>query len=215
MPTRDLSHPIEDGMPVYPGDPPVSVEPAATIDADGYRVTELTVPTHAGTHIDAPAHLLADGNPLEAYPLETFRFTARRVDCRGLDPRQPIDADALRAITPSEDVDLLVVDTGWDDHWGTDAYLEHPYLTEAAAEVILEWDVHVGIDAPNVDPTPTARARADEPDGYPVHHTLFADGRLILENLRGFSAVPTRFDVHAYPLALEGDGSPVRAVAIW
>ena len=215
MPTRDLSQPLENGMTVYPGDPPVAVEPVATVDDDGYRVTGLYLTTHAGTHIDAPAHLLSNGKSLGTYPLETFRFSAQRVDLRTLSPRQPIDADALPELERPEEVDLLVVRTGWDDRWGSPAYLDHPYLTAAAAEAILEWDVHVGIDAPNVDPTPTTSAEDDEPDGYPVHHALFGEGRLILENLRGLADLPDRFEVHAYPLALEGDGSPVRAVAVF
>ncbi|WIV66855.1 cyclase family protein [Natrialbaceae archaeon AArc-T1-2] len=217
MATYDLSHPLADGTPVYPGDPPVEVEPAATVGDDGYRVTSLSLGTHAGTHVDAPAHLLADGPGLESYPLETFRFGARRIDLRPLAAREPIDAGRLRDVTPSTvtAADLLVVQTGWDETWGTDRYLEHPYLTADAAEVLLEWDVHVGIDTPNVDPTPTANAEADEPDGFPVHRALFADDRLLLENLRGLAAVPDTFELHAYPLALAaGDAAPVRAVAV-
>lgn len=223
MTTVDLTRPLEDGPATYPGDPPVEVESVASVATDGYRLTRLSMGTHAGTHVDAPAHLLADGRPLSSYPLETFRFSARRVDLRPLEAREPIDADRLREAVPSPPTaaDLLVVHTGWETAWGTDRYLEHPFLTPAAAEAIREWDVHVGIDAPNVDPTPTDRAGTDEPDGFPVHRALFGDDRLVLENLCGLAAVPGTFELHAYPLAVaagngngNGDGAPVRAVAI-
>lgn len=218
MPTYDLSHRLEDGMPVYPGDPPVEIEPTATVEADGYRTTGLSIDTHAGTHVDAPAHLVPDGRALEEYPLETFRFTTRVVDCRPLEAREPIDARILEATLGTDDEDepdVLLVRTGWETHWGTDRYVDHPYLTADAAAWLLEHEYHLGIDAPNVDPTPTPAARADEPDGYPVHHALLGDGRLLLENLCGLAAVPETFELHAYPLKLgDADGSPVRAVAV-
>ncbi|MFC4248487.1 cyclase family protein [Natribaculum luteum] len=218
MPTYDLSHSLESGMPVYPGDPPVEIEPAATVEEDGYRTTSLDVDTHAGTHVDAPAHLLADGRTLDEYPLETFRFAARLVDLRPLAAREPIDADALYSAVDADaalEADLLAVCTGWAAHWGTDRYFEHPFLTDGAADLLVEWNCHLGIDAPNVDPTPTATARDGEPDGYPAHRVLFADGRLIVENLRALESVPCEFDVHAYPLSVRNaDGSPVRAVAV-
>ncbi|MCU4744433.1 cyclase family protein [Halobacteria archaeon AArc-m2/3/4] len=223
--THDLSHTLESGMPVYPGTASASLEPTASVESDGYRATRIDVDSHTGTHIDAPAHMLADGPTLEAYPLETFRFTARVLDCRPLAAREGIDsaamlqaaADSETADAALEDVDLLVVRTGWEDYWGTDRYFDHPYLTEGAAEWLVSTDSHLGLDSLNPDPTPTDNAVDDEPAGYPAHHTLFADDRLILENLCGLEAVPDgdTFELHASPLAIgEADGSPVRAVAV-
>lgn len=215
MPTRDLSRPIESGMPVYPGTPPVEVERRTTVEADGYATTGISIDSHAGTHVDAPAHMLADGQTLDEFPLETFRFDAVVADLRPLDPREPIDRAALRAAVPegaADRADLVVCRTGWEGRWGADGYLDHPYLTADAAEWLVARGCHLGVDAPNVDPTPTGE---DEADGYPVHRVLFADGRLIVENLRNLGAVPDRFALHAYPLAIpDADASPVRAVAV-
>ena len=220
MVSYDLSHPIADGMPVYPGDPPVDVEQLATIEADGYRQTALRIDSHSGTHIDAPAHMIADGRQIDEFPIETFRFDARRVDCTGLDPRTAIEVDDLTAGIDgdlSAAVDLLVFQTGWDDYWETDRYFDHPFVTTEAADWLVDRGLHLGIDAPNVDPTPTDDAADDEPAGYPVHRRLLGDGRLLIENLRGLSRLPDRFELHAYPLAIQGgggDGAPVRAVAV-
>ena len=218
MPSYDLSHPIGDGMPVYPGDPPVGVDQLAAIETDGYRQTALKIDTHAGTHIDAPAHMIADGRRLDEFPVETFRFDARRVDCTGLDPRAEIGIDELTAGIDgdlSEAVDLLVVQTGWDAHWGDGRYFDHPFLRSEAADWLVDRGLHLGVDTPNVDPTPTDNAATGEPAGYPVHRRMLGDGRLLIENLRGLSRLPGRFELHAYPLSVrgEGDGAPVRAVA--
>jgi kynurenine formamidase len=211
----DLTHSLETDMPVYPGTEPVGVEPAATLDADGYRTTRLDLDSHAGTHIDAPAHL-TEGQSLDEFPLERFRFSAAVADLRPLAPREAVDGDALReavAVDPAN-VDLLAVQTGWDDHWATDRYFDHPYLTGDAATWLASTQCDLGVDTVNPDPTPTETAAAAEPDGFPVHDRLFEANRLIVENLRGLDRLPDRFELHAYPLRFEGaDASPVRAVA--
>jgi kynurenine formamidase len=206
----DLSQPIETEMPTYPGDPPVAVRRHATHDEDGVRVDALECSSHTGTHVDAPAHTEPDGRTLETYPLERFAFDAVRVDCRDLGAREPIPA----ARVPDADADLVAFRTGWDAHWGTDRYRDHPYLAPAAAETCADRGFDVAVDALNPDPTPTDAAGADEPDGTPAHHALLGDDRLILENLTNLGTVDERFELRAYPLALAGDGAPVRAVGV-
>lgn len=212
MPYRDLTHAVKTGMPVFPGDPPVSIEPHATVDGDGYRVSAVECGSHAGTHVDAPGHTEAGGRAVDAIDVGRFVLDAVRIDRRGLDPRSPIGPDAIPAA--GADADVVVVHTGWGDHWGEEAYFDHPFLTPAAAEACAERGYDVAIDALNVDPTPTGRAAADEPSGFRAHHALLGADRLIFENVRGLAGLPERFELLAFPLKLAGgDGAPVRAVA--
>ena len=208
MPLHDLSHELGSGLP-YPGDPEASVTSHATMAANGYRVAEIACTTHSGTHVDAPAHLRADGATLGTYDVETFRFDARVVDCTDYGAREAIGPDSV----PETDADLLVFHTGFADRWGEEGYFDHSYLTAAAAERCAERGCHVGIDAPSVDPTPGENATNDEPAGFPAHHALLGDGRLILENLTNLATLTERVTVHAYPLPVDADGAPVRAVA--
>jgi kynurenine formamidase len=200
-------------MPVYPDSRPVGVDAVTTVADDGARVTELTVDTHAGTHIDAPAHTLSNGKALDAFPLSSFSFDAVLVDCTGFGTREPIGVDALPAPTDHE---MLVVKTEWSEHWGTERYRDHPYLTTDAAAWCGEHGYSVGLDTFGPDPTPSAdpeRERTREPDGLPAHGALFAADCLVVENLRGLSRLPTEFELAALPLAIEAEASPVRAVA--
>jgi len=207
MPTRDLTHPVEPRMPTYPGDPPVRVAPHATHDADGSRVAALELGTHTGTHVDAPAHTEPDGRTLDAFPVERFDLAARRVDCRHLGAGATIERDDLLD-GPDATVDLLVLDTGWHAHWGTDRYADHPHLAPAAAEWCAANDLDVGIDAFGVDPTPA--------ESVPAHHALLGRDRLIVENLTNLEGLPERFRLRATPLSVaDADGAPVRAVATW
>lgn len=198
---RDLSHPIEDGMPTFPGDPIVETLPHATVEDVGYNLTAIGLSSHTGTHVDAPAHVEPDGAPITAYPVERFRYDARVVEChagRG----EAIAADQL---PPESDADLLLFHTGWDARWGTEGYWDHPFLTPACARECADRGVDVGIDAGSVD-GPGADLAA--------HHELLREDCLIIENLRSLGDLPERVPVYAFPLALKpGDGAPARVVA--
>ncbi len=216
MPTADCSHRLDGAGFVYPGDPPVTVEDHATVAADGYRVRRLSCGTHAGTHVDAPAHTEPEGATVDDLPAERFRFDAALVD---LDrpPRAPVGVARLRAADPPDDADLLAVRFGWSDRWGTPTYRDHPYLTAEAAAWCADRGYDVGLDTPNPDPTPPVGGWADAAadPGVPAHHELLGAGRVLVENL-ALEAVPERFDLRAYPLAVaDGDAAPVRAVAEW
>lgn len=206
----DLSHPIETGIQTYPGDPEVTVQAHATHDKDGFHVDSVECGSHTGTHVDAPSHTEPDGRTLDTYPVDRFVLDAVTVDCRDLDAREPIPATRI----PDVDADLLAFWTGWDAYWGTDNYLDHPYLSPAAAEKCVERGFDVAVDALNPDPTPTANASADEPTDFEAHHALLGNDSLVFENLTNLDSVGDRFEFRAYPLALASDGAPVRAVGV-
>lgn len=206
----DLSHQFTDGMQTFPGDPGVSVRAAKTFEADGYRVTDLECTSHAGTHVDAPAHTEASGKTLAELPLDRFVFDAVKVDCRDLGARDPIPPERV----PTTDADCVLFQTGWDEHWGTDRYLDHPYLAPETARLCADRGYAVGTDTLNPDPTPSPNRRDAEPEGYPAHHALLGEELLIIENLTGLDQPPERFELRATPLPLGTDGAPVRAVAV-
>ncbi|TYB67378.1 cyclase family protein [Nonomuraea sp. PA05] len=199
MTLLDLSAPIESGMPVYPGDPEVSVGPALTVARDGVNVLGLHLGSHSGTHVDAPFHIDDSLPTLDDLPLERFHGPATVVDARGRGPTiGPEFFEEVRA-----GVIVLVV-TGWP--FGRQG---HPYLTAEAAALLVERGVRtVGIDAFSVDPTPAAE--------FPAHEKLLRAHAVIAENLYGLDRLigAREIEVSMFPLRITGgDGSPVRAVA--
>lgn len=229
MPTVDLTHVLDADAPVYPGDPPVSVDAHATHERDGYRVTALAAGTHAGTHVDAPAHTEADGQTLGSVDVERFRWRARRVDCRHRGPTDPVRvADLPPAVRTAgddtgerppaagdgeESPGILALWTGHDRRYGRADYHDGPYLTPGAARACARRDLDLAVDAPSVDPGPDRAV--DDRAPLAAHHELLGAGRLLVENLTGLGAVPGEFTLRAYPLAVDADGAPVRAVAEW
>ncbi|UPV76413.1 cyclase family protein (plasmid) [Halorussus limi] len=155
--TADLTQPLDADATVYPGDPAVESAPAATHDSDGYRVTELRFGSHSGTHVDAPSHTEPDGKNLDAFGVEEFVFDAQLVDCTGLGARDPIGPEVIPGPKSGGDAEteMLVLRTGWDAHWGTDRYFDHPYLTAEAAATCADRGWHVGLDALSPDPSPS------------------------------------------------------------
>jgi arylformamidase len=204
----DLSRALESGMPVFPGDPEVELEPAGALPP--WRVTRLHLGTHSGTHIDAASHFVPGGTTIDRYPLERFVLPALVA---------PIDAGAGEAITWSSLAAVLpgqldglavLLRTGWDAHWGSDQALGHPYLSEEAASALVAHGVRlVGTDALNVDATEAGTTH--------VHAALLGADVLIVENLTGLDALESgrTYLCVFVPLRIEGaDGSPIRAYAI-
>ncbi|MEU1207449.1 cyclase family protein [Nocardia sp. NPDC005825] len=207
----DLSVPIRSGMPVYPGDPEVTVRPALTVAADGVNVLHLDLGSQTGTHVDAPRHIDDALPALDELPLERFTGPAVVVDARAVGAGGAIGREYFEGRVAAGVI--VLVATGWSEHWGTHEYLNHPHLTVSAAEYLVAAGVRtVGIDALGVDPTP-----AEE---IPVHRILCGAHAVIAENLTGLAAVLAeqeagqRVEVSLFPLRLPGaDGAPVRAVA--
>lgn len=210
---QDLTHPIESGMPVYPSDPEVAICAADTFEEDDCRVMELSLGSHAGTHVDAPSHTEGDGATLGDYSVSAFVRDAVVADCTDLGAREAIPA----ARVLESDADCVLFRTGWDRHWGTERYRDHPYLSVAAAERCVEAGYAVGVDAFSPDPTPPVDGDGDAPagrDAFAAHHALLGAGLLVFENLTNLHAVPERFELRALPISLDGDGAPVRAVGV-
>lgn len=68
----DLSQPLFDKMPVYPGDPEVSMQEIHTIDKEGWNLKNITITSHIGTHVNVPYHMVVNGAKLETFPLDRF-----------------------------------------------------------------------------------------------------------------------------------------------
>lgn len=207
----DLSVPLRSGMPVYPGDPEVSIESALTVATHGVNVLRLHMGSQSGTHVDAPVHIDDSLPALDALPLERFVGAAVVVDARGLAPRGPIGPEYFEGKISAGQI--VLINTGWSKFWGTEEYITHPFLTVQAARYLVDSGIRtVGIDALSVDPTPA--------HDIPAHLALCGAHAVIAENLTNLDPVLAaqeageRVEASLFPLNIPGaDGAPVRAVA--
>ncbi|HEX2162592.1 MAG TPA: cyclase family protein [Thermoanaerobaculia bacterium] len=211
----DLSHAVEHGMVTYRGLPAPAIcdfwsrESTRGHYAPGveFQIGRIDMVANTGTYLDTPFHRYPDGHDLADLPL------ARCADLPGVVVRA---AGTGRAVGPERfaGVDLagraVLVHTGWDRHWGTEAYFEgHPFLTAEAAELLAAAGAAlVGIDSLNIDATDDGRRT--------VHSTLLAAEVPIVEHMTGLDRLPdgAPFRFSAVPVKVRGMGSfPVRAYA--
>jgi kynurenine formamidase len=211
----DLSHPVDDSTPVYPGDPVPAFTPATTISDDGYNVLHVRMGSQTGTHLDAPYHFLEDGSRVDDLDLGLLCAPAVIVDVRQKQSRQPITWEDLDPYAASLRAGvILVLQTGWSSHWGTDTYANHPFLDGAAAARVVAAGVRtLAIDAMSLDETTDA---TEHPSGFAAHFAVLGAGGTIAENLTNLADIDFPDPVVSIlPILFRGaDGAPVRAVAM-
>jgi kynurenine formamidase len=212
----DLSHVIEHGMTTYKGLPGPHIcdfwtregSAANYDDGSSFQIGRIDMVANTGTYLDAPFHRYAEGADLADLPLSSL------ADLPAIVIRRPWEKELATDATDFRGLDVkgraVLVHTGWDRHWRTDLYgIDHPFLTTAAAEWLVESGaLLVGIDSNNIDDT-RVRAR-------PVHSRLLAAQIPICEHMTGLALLPDGlFRFSAVPPKVRGMGTfPVRAYAV-
>jgi arylformamidase len=203
MKIYDVTIPISPTMPVYPGDPSVSVEKVLQMSkGDVANVTHLSFGTHTGTHIDAPHHFVDGAMTVDEIPLNLLIGRARVVEITA----PVITAEVLEEIDFTADVRVLFK-TRNSYLWSTSTFVkEFVYLTKDAAQYLVDNGIKVvGIDYLSVE-----QFNFSSPD---AHRTLLGNGAVIIEGLNLSEIEPGDYELICLPLKIEkGDGAPARAV---
>lgn len=195
----DLSVAVNEQTPVYPGDPRTKIAPAGVLAKDGYQDHYVSLGTHVGTHVDAPAHMLASGKSLDQIPVDQFSGSGVLVKVKGRFELEQVRGAGIEA------GDIVLFHTGMSDRYHSPEYYEdYPAVSLEVAEYLISRQVKmVGVDTCSVDREP-----------FPVHRKLLGNDVLIIENLTNLAALEgKRFNVYAFPIKLEIDGAPARVVA--
>jgi kynurenine formamidase len=212
----DLSHTIAPGMPMFSPSAPkpeikawMSHQQAAKsgkYEDCTCEISEVQFVTSLGTYLDSPYHFNPEGDSIEALDLYQLVLPGLVIDCRPVDPRQPIGPELL------SDVDLtgkaVLFRTDWSRYWGKPRYQEFPFLTRETAEALRDGGAKLaGVDFLVIDDTTDPQR--------PVHVTLLNSNILIVENLTNLAALPSKgFTFHATPVKFKGAAAfPVRAYA--
>lgn len=154
----DLTRPMTEAMPVYPGDPLFQSVPTADHATDGFRLSKLSFGSHTGTHLDAPFHYFEDGETLDRLPLETFFLTALVINltpwCVGTNGRPAmIRPETLEPFAPAlERFEAILLKTGWEHRWGkSDFYDAFPSVLPETAEWLADYPIRLlGLETPSL-----------------------------------------------------------------
>lgn len=202
MKIYDISRPLNDSAPVWPGDEPYRFSRKLSI-ADGASVNlgSISLSVHAGSHADAPLHFLDGGAGIDAMGLSVYIGPAAVIDVSG---HATITVEIIESVDFGDSARLLLRTGGWPE--ANEFPSEFPVIAhDVPAYLWSRGIVLLGLDVPSVD-------LFDSKD-LPNHHALYRHGIHILEALQLQEVPPGPYELIALPLRLEGaDGSPVRAI---
>ncbi len=214
----DLSYPIHEGMTTFPvhWHPVVEITQLARHGIENRETRKIIMGTHCGTHIDAPRHFIPGGPTVETIPLDWLVGPARVLDMTPVtQPKQEFGVKDFQDRLGDEKPTRLILRFDWSDHWGNmKYYTEQPYITEEAAQWLVDRGVRVlAMDTPQVDSPDNGRTG---PKDSPNHKIMLGAGVVFVEyctNLRQISRPEVELVV--LPLNILGsDGAPARVIAI-
>lgn len=205
----DLSMDIYHGAPTFAFDPKCAVIVHNTVDSIGYNITQLSMSTHQGTHLDAPFHFLDEGKTVEQLDLTKCIGEALLVDLSHKQPKEAITVEDFAHVADQiGEGTRLIYRTDWFKQFPQKHYFsDFPYMTIELAQWLADRRIGmIGMDVPTPNPT----------DFDPVHKILLRAEIVIVEGLANLGDVGAdKFFFMAAPLRIRGrDGSPVRALAM-
>lgn len=198
----DLTHVIQNKMPVYPGESEVELVQIKSLQTDSYCNHELKVNMHTGTHIDGPMHLTESEQYLSELPLDSFIGKGTLLNVSGM---KIIDYKEEYEQLVGENT-ILILYTGHSKFFGQEKYYaEYPVISNEFADLVVRKKIKlIGMDSPS-------------PDNYPfeIHKILFNNQVLVAENLTNVEQLLNvdSFEIIALPLLIKADSSIARIIA--
>ena len=205
----DISVPISPQMITWPGDPAVAVEPSRRISrGDAANVSQLTMGSHTGTHVDPPFHFVDEGPRVDAIALDALYGKAQVLDLGGVEDQ--ISVADLQGAGLEDGIERVLFKTRNCAIWEGPAEFPASYvsLSVEGAQWLRSRAVRlVGIDFLSIEKRKTP--------GHPTHKALLTAGIVIIEGLDLRKAEPGVYTFCCLPLKIAGgDGAPARAILI-
>jgi len=212
MDIYDITLPITEDMPVWPGDPPVSIRQLSAIkDGDSSNVSQIQMGVHTGTHIDAPRHFLNDGKTIDQLPLHKLIGDVLVIALA--DDVDTISAEVLRNHPQKihlEQARKILFKTKNSSFWHThpsDFHEDYVGIDRSGAAYLSHFDLDlIGLDYLSV-------ASFQETT---VPHQILLEKEIILLEGIDLSKVPEGvYTLYCLPLSIQGsEGAPARAILV-
>ena len=198
----DLSLPITDLMPVYPGDPLPRLQKVDELSRDGFNNFHLSAGMHVGAHIDGPMHLTQSEKFINEVPLERCIGMGCILNVVGKNII-PLTSEYELLIQPQS---IVLLYTGMSRLFGSKEYFnDYPTISRELAQLLVKRKVKmICLDSPSPDRHP-----------FDIHKMLLENDILVAENLTSLDKLLSinKFEVIALPLNIHADSSPARIIA--
>lgn len=204
MKIYDISMAINEKMTVYKNKEskkPKLINQSNFETSSAYE-TKLTMNLHTGTHIDAPLHMIENGNSINQYALETFVTTCTVLDLTHLNESIKAD-DLVDKNIKADDFILFKTQNSFNNTFN----FEFIYLAESGAQYLKDLAIKgVGIDALGIE-------RSQE--NHPTHKILLSNNIPIIEGLQLKDVPEGDYQLIALPIKIDNvEASPTRAILI-
>jgi arylformamidase len=207
----DVTIPISERMPVWPGEQGVRIEALTRIaKGDPVNTSRVNISSHAGTHVDAPYRYIQKGLTADRLPLKLLMGPAFVAEVDGLESNT-IEVYDLAKLHFPPDTKRLLLKTSNSDLWQSgyrDFERDFIHLAPKTAEWLVKRNISlIGMDYLSVEAFGTKEPR--------VHHALLGAGVVILEGLDLSRVPPGRCELVCLPLKIErSDAAPARVLVI-
>lgn len=204
----DISLSISESMVIWPGDSKVKISHSSHLSkGDNATVSEITLGSHTGTHVDAPSHFITNGKGVDSLDLNILTGPAFVVDARRL---EAITAQSLEKLSIPDKAKRVLFLTDNSQLWENDenSFCEDfVAITEDGARWLVSKEISlVGIDYLSVAPFNHS---------IPTHKALLGNNIIVVEGLNLNGVKAGWYELVCLPLKLSDlDGSPARAILI-
>jgi arylformamidase len=197
----DISMPVKEGMPVYEGDPGVVIKSATSVSKHGVRLSKLQMSTHAGTHIDAPAHFIEGAREIDKKDIIIGKAKVCEFDCDAIGEEELKDCGIEKG-------DVVLLKTRNSQILNNEFTKDFAYLTQSGAEFLVKKEVRaVAIDYISIEQYGV--------EGHPVHKKLLSNDISIIEAVDLSKVAAGEYTIYCMPLKLEGvEAAPARCILI-
>jgi arylformamidase len=204
-PWKDISVPLRDGMPHWPGDPECRITRVNKMEEGAVcNLTHLSMSAHTGTHMDAPRHFVADGLTMEQMPLEPVIGRCRVIE---FNVEDQITADDLKDLRLLPGQRLLFKTRNSTRSWAMNEF-DKDFISiraDAAQALVDQKIMTVGVDYLSIG--------GYGKDVVETHRIMLGAGMWVIEGLNLADIKPGYYDLICLPLKIAGaDGAPCRAV---
>ncbi len=206
-----LGHVFDETASVFPGDPSPHITLAATIEANGFLVEEVTTGTHTGTHLDAPGHFIAGGRTVDQLAASELVWPVYVIDVR---QRMATTADdgfqlSVADIRAYERQNgkinkgaMVVIRTGFDAFFRTPAFLDAaPGFSGEAVQWMVDNRNIGGIGSDTFGPDATSDA------DFSATYTILNNNRVALPGLNNLESLQVKGDIMMAPTVALKNGS--------
>lgn len=212
----DLTHDIEEGMITFGASwhPIVGITQMGRINFEGRQTHEISMGSHTGTHVDAPAHFVKNGGTIDTIELNKLIGEVALVDFSFLKENEAVTVEMLRKIRFKKKV---LFNFGWGKYWNTRKFYKgYPFFSKDAAECLISLGVElIGMDTPSPDDSRILLSGdnlGSELDS-PIHKILLSQKVILLEYVANLDMVDfcDEWKIIVMPLKIKNlDGSPAR-----